>query len=142
MASNRKSTEVEVDKRQWSEPSKRSYTYVERASYYTEVAYRCLKCSTRAVFTAAEQKHAFEVKKRYIWQRRVLCANCYKKLHQLTLHERSLRQRWSEMSAAHKSDTIFIAEWLGVLVAQSCYGKRVNTAMANKLRKILGTLQT
>lgn len=142
MGRNRKSVEVEVDKRQWSEPSKRSYTYVERASHYADVAYRCLKCSAHAVFTAAEQKHAFEVKKRYIWQRRVLCANCYAELHRLTLRERSLRQRWSEMNAVLKSDAAFLADWLDLLVAKSRYGKRVNTAMANKLRKMLGALQT
>lgn len=135
-----KSAEIKVDQAQWSEPSKRSYAYVARAPHYADVVYRCLKCSANSVFTAAEQKHAFEVKKRYIWQRRILCIACHAALQQLKAREQALRQRWSKTSASLTHDATFLHEWLAALNELPSYGKRRNTSMSRRLDKLLTAL--
>jgi len=72
---------LSADAEQWSEESKRSRDYnytkgVERLSYRSE-HYWCNSCGRPVVFTAAQQKYAYEVEKRYIYQTRKLCEPCY-----------------------------------------------------------------
>lgn len=73
----RKPAPVRVDKEQWSRSSKQSLSYDFPKKTYKDTPYKCSLCFADAVFTAEEQKHAFEVRKAYIWQARVLCASCW-----------------------------------------------------------------
>jgi hypothetical protein len=63
----------------WSEASRRSRSYAPGAtvSYFDEY-YWCSNCGAPSVFTAVDQKHAFEVEKRYFLQRRTLCDPCWR----------------------------------------------------------------
>jgi hypothetical protein len=68
-----------ADQEQWSEASKRSRSYVKGADcVYRDEYYWCANCGKPCVFTAADQKQAYEVEKRYIFQQRKLCNLCYK----------------------------------------------------------------
>ncbi len=69
---------VLADQSLWSEASKRSRSYDQNgeAHYYDEY-YWCEQCEAPCVFTAADQKQAYEVEKRYLHQTRKLCRKCY-----------------------------------------------------------------
>jgi hypothetical protein len=62
----------------WSDANRRSRSYEPGAtvSYFDEY-YWCSHCGAPCVFTAVDQKHAFEVEKRYFLQRRTLCDACW-----------------------------------------------------------------
>jgi len=82
-----RSARVLADPSQWSESSKRSRSYEPSATiYYYDEFYWCRACGRPSVFSAQDQKHAFEVEKRYIHSTRVLCDPCY-------LARKAVRQR-------------------------------------------------
>ena len=76
--SNRVSTNANPDA--WSDESKKSRTYTagETAAYFDEY-YWCEECGTPCVFSGTDQKEAYEVQKRYIFQIRKLCSACWDK---------------------------------------------------------------
>lgn len=45
---------------------------------YMDEYYWCARCGAAAVFTALQQRHAYEVDKRYWLQRRKLCDGCHR----------------------------------------------------------------
>ena len=79
---------VPVDKSKWSDSSKRSFAFEIPKEYYEDIKYKCSHCRKRTVYTAAEQKIAFEEKKAYVSQRRVLCPKCWEEKRNI---ERELR---------------------------------------------------
>ncbi|WP_431256861.1 hypothetical protein ACQ86G_19460 [Roseateles chitinivorans] len=67
-----------ADQSAWSESSKRSRSYEPDATIrYFDEFYWCERCDAPCVFTAAQQKHAYEVEKRYLFQTRKLCDGCH-----------------------------------------------------------------
>lgn len=67
-----------VNQEGWSEASKRSRSYEPNIEmFYFDEYYWCENCGAPSVFTAAQQKHEFEVKKKYIHRRRKLCDPCW-----------------------------------------------------------------
>lgn len=70
---------IPADQSFWSEASKRSRSYApNRELRYYDEFYWCEHCRAPCVFTASDQKHAYEVEKRYLYQTRKLCDRCYK----------------------------------------------------------------
>lgn len=68
---------VPIDRSAWSEASQRtSGQYDERATEYEGIRCQCRKCTRSFVFTAQEQKIAFEVEKRFIWYEPKHCREC------------------------------------------------------------------
>jgi hypothetical protein len=64
---------------EWSKSSKRSRGFSEAAGQsYTNEYYWCRKCGSPAVFTAETQRDTYEVQKKPVYQRRVLCDPCWK----------------------------------------------------------------
>lgn len=73
-----KQASVLADQSAWSESSKRSRSYEPDATIrYFDEFYWCERCDAPCVFTAAQQKHAYEVEKRYLFQTRKLCDGCH-----------------------------------------------------------------
>src|SRR5882724_11634650 len=66
-----------VNPNHWSEESKRSMIFLSPPARYEDIHYQCMRCARPAVFTAVEQKLAFEGRKAYIWQGRTLCSQCW-----------------------------------------------------------------
>lgn len=63
---------------EWSDASKRSRSYEKGAQVaYFDEYYWCDSCKKPCVFSATDQKHVYEVKKRYFLQRRKLCDACW-----------------------------------------------------------------
>jgi len=62
----------------WSASSQRSRSFRgEAVRSYTNEYYWCRRCNSATVFTAEQQRDAYEVRKRSIHQRRVLCDPCW-----------------------------------------------------------------
>ena len=116
---------------EWSEESKRSFRYSALNSYvehYNEIEYTCIACNKKAVFSAKEQKHSYEVKKNYIWQKRVLCPTCY---HELQAIKASLLQCEALLS---KGNTEMLNEHLLLLSKLPSYGRKINKSIENKIK--------
>ena len=69
---------VRANQAAWSPQSQRSRAFEPGAAiWYHDEYYWCTKCGSPSVFTAAQQQHAYEIEKRYIYSTRTLCDRCY-----------------------------------------------------------------
>ncbi|HVK10935.1 MAG TPA: zinc-ribbon domain containing protein, partial [Gemmataceae bacterium] len=91
------------------------------------------------VFTAAEQKHTFEVRKVHIDQQRVLCRACHREWVALEREARDCRRRWSAERPALAGDPEFLRRWLVVLQALPGYNGSRDEAKIVMLRRLSGT---
>jgi putative zinc ribbon protein len=131
---------VRVDAERWSRSSKQSYSYVSPPRIYEDIYYECWRCGAADVFTAAEQKTAFEVKQAYIWQRRILCQSCFAKRRRLEQISRSHSKRWRESKSEVAKDRAFLEEWLIALEELPRYAARRNTANIAMIKKRVAAL--
>ena len=133
---------VEVDKEQWSESSKQSYAYQSGKHCYDDITYTCRKCGQEAVFLGEEQKVAFEIKKQYIWKRRVLCPDCNGKLFALRIVQREFEARWAAERNELSRDLKFLRAWQEVLAAFPEYGSRVGGNMVKRIEHVVAALES
>jgi hypothetical protein len=120
----------------WSEKSQGSVRASFR-THYTDRAYRCSACRKEAVFTAAEQKMAYEVKKTHIDVRRVLCTPCWRERHVVEQKIAACEAQWAESKPVLARDAAFLSTWRELLLEHHHYGARVNSAAANMLQHLL-----
>ena len=128
---------VIIDRNAWSEESKRSYAYEYTNKYYEDIGYLCIKCSSGCTFTAEEQKETYEVKKRYIWQRRVLCNRCFKELQILEKKNQEYETQWSNEDKSSRCKVKYLEDWLHLINELPKYGKSKNHSKAEQLLKII-----
>jgi hypothetical protein len=133
----RKQRTQPVNPNHWSESSKRSGIFQTPPSHYEDIAYRCARCGEPAVFTAADQKLAFEGRKAYIWQRRVLCPECWGERQRIEHGIRECQTRWRDRKSELQRDREFLRHWLGLLERHPEYGGRKNHAGINMLRRLV-----
>lgn len=125
-----------ADPRQWSEKSQGSVAASFR-THYRDRAYRCRNCRKDALFSAAEQKIAYEVKKTHIDVQRVLCHACWRESHVVQLKIAACEARWAESKQVLAHDAAFLSAWHALLLQHQRYGARANSAAKNMLRKLL-----
>jgi hypothetical protein len=130
---------VLADPSKWSDASRRSVA-VEWTREYRDIEYSCRRCRTRAIFSAADQKHAFEVMKAPISQQRVLCTECWRRSLVLERDIEHCEQQWAESRPQLSQDEGFLSRWLQLLTEIEAYGHRPNTAIKRMLAKLLGKL--
>ncbi len=121
----------------WSEASKRSVSYDFAPTHYSDIEYQCYRCGEAAVFSAEEQKEAFEVKKQHVWQRRNLCEHCFLKRRELEREVAKFESSWAQNKAALAKDRDALERWKEVLETLPYYGASRNTAHINMLKKVL-----
>lgn len=131
----------DIDRDQWSEASKRSYAYHYRRQHYEDIPYNCRRCRKACVFTGADQKIAFEVKKHYIWQRRTLCGDCHKALVGLRQLHRAMEIKWAARKTELSTDVAFMVAWRNVLLLFPAFGSREGGAMAKRLERLIGQVK-
>lgn len=107
-----KSSTISVDRSQWSESSQRTYTSI---SVYTDIAWRCRGCGQSFVFTAQEQKQAYEHEGVYIHWRPVLCDACASQAQSARDDLYRYEKRWKEDKQALQHDLSFLKRWLTAL---------------------------
>lgn len=113
----------------------------EWTSEYRDIEYSCWRCHARAIFSAADQKHTFEVIKAPISQQRVLCAECWKQSLVLAKDIEHCEQRWAESKLQLRQDEAFLSRWLQLLTEMEAYARnRPNTAIKRMLTKLLAQL--
>ncbi|MEO8002395.1 MAG: zinc-ribbon domain containing protein [Arenimonas sp.] len=131
------SARVPADPTQWSEESRRSVAS-DFITEYVDVHYQCWHCRAEAIYPAADQKHAFEVKKANISQRRLLCGPCWQASCKIASELESNQAKWATTKTILKTDKAFISGWLSLLLEQETYVPyRHDTARKNMLRNLL-----
>lgn len=101
-----------VQRDQWSEQSRRSYTWLK---FYQDIQYDCRICGIRAVFSALEQQHYYEVRKAHICTRRELCPPCFNFSRATARGIRSCERAWKEDRRHLRHDTAFLSNWLDLM---------------------------
>ncbi|MGL4666984.1 MAG: zinc-ribbon domain containing protein [Saezia sp.] len=133
---------VPVDRAKLSEASQRSYgSYNE---YYEDIPYTCAQCSRPSVFTADEQKYAFEVQKRYMWQKQLLCVTCHEASKVLRAQHKKFAQQWIADKDRLQNDKQFMTDWLVLLEEFKPYRVKNRVApevMIYRLQKLLAKLE-
>ncbi|MFO0802167.1 MAG: zinc-ribbon domain containing protein [Gemmataceae bacterium] len=128
---------VPCDPQQWSEESKRSVANDFPQESYQDKSYYCWRCRTPEVFTAAEQKHTFEVRKANIAQQRILCRSCHEARVLLNREIIECRQKWIEDRLALVRDHGFLRRWLSILETLPEYGESRDEANIVMLGRLL-----
>lgn len=128
-----------IHREQWSAASQRSLAFHSSAKVYEDRAYRCNRCAVQAVFTAAEQKRAYETEKQSIWCYRTLCQQCYGTFCRLKITHQQCQLQRQQNRAALASDVRFLTQWLAVMEALPSYRPQKKCSpMATLLRRLLG----
>jgi hypothetical protein len=134
----RKQKSQPVNPNHWSEKSKRSVTFQVPPSHYEDVHYKCGRCRRDAVFTAVDQKLAFEGRKAHIWQSRTLCSECWSERRRIEHDIRGCQVRWRTDERQLQHDGEFLRRWLRLLESHPDYGRRKNHAGIAMLRRLAG----
>lgn len=132
-----RATKVELDTRNGSAPSRRSLAAEFAGAHYQDLPLRCRRCDSGFVFTAAQQRQAFEVRKAYIWQQRILCEKCWQQRLALTGELRQLQSRWRAQRATLKRDIAALRRWRELLRQLPFYGCRQDLAQIAMLERLL-----
>ncbi len=105
---------------------------------YGDIHYECVKCDRASVFSAVDQKLAYEERQVYIWQRRSLCGECWNERRRVERAIRDCRNRWRDDKSSLRRDTAFLKKWLSLLELYPSFGARPNRAAIAMLLKLIG----
>ena len=128
---------IPLDRDNYSESSKRSVGFEYLGGFYASINYRCKKCYQSAIFTAIEQKESFEIKKKYMWQKRLLCNKCHKEMY---LVKKELLDIYSSYCCNKKTllmDEVFLSRWLLLLNEYPKYAQKGNPSRVKFVTKAL-----
>ena len=137
MANRASPDTVPADPSQWSESSQRSVSAAWTTEYAT-YGYTCWRCRERALFTAADQKYTYEIKKAPIDQKRILCEICWKQMNAITAELANCEEAWLRSKPKLRSDRAFLQAWLSLLQEREQYVPyKPDVARKNMLAKLL-----
>ena len=105
--------------------------------YYEDKSYVCRACGQASVFTAEQQKYAYEVKKALIYQERVLCESCFGERKRLEVASNDFLASWSENRGALKANGSALRRWKEILELLPKYGARQETARIKMLTRLI-----
>ncbi len=127
---------VPIDRTAWSTSSQRTAGhYDELAQEYEGIRCPCRGCEKSFVLTAAEQQHAYEVEKKYVWWRPTLCSICRTRLADLRGQDQQFQVQWNASSDDLKGNRAFVTQWLAVLREISKLAK--SNSMQTHLERLL-----
>ena len=130
-------TAVPADPSKWSEGSQRSVSSAW-VTEYTSFRYNCWRCRASSVFTAADQKYTYEVKKADINQQRVLCEACWKRSNAIAAELARCEALWATEKVRLRTDRAFLESWAKLLEERDEYvAYRADVAKKNMLAKLL-----
>jgi hypothetical protein len=128
---------VPANPSEWAEGSQRTVA-AHFIHEYKDKQYKCWHCRADSVFTAADQKYTYEVRKADINQQRLLCQTCWRRSNEIAGELESCTRSWSESKPVLRSDKSFLAHWLALLEERETYVPlRRDVARKNMLRKLL-----
>lgn len=127
-----------VDRSQWSTESQRSYSSFP---LYRDIEYVCYTCGAQAVFSAAEQKRQYEVKKNHISTVRRLCPDCFTLSIKTSNDIRACERAWKEDRKTLGTDSAFLLHWLESMAQYKRFRPyRHNFAIEAMIRKLLSAM--
>ena len=134
--------QFEIDKTKWSASSQRSLgRYDERARYYEDLSFRCTKCERSFLFTAAQQKEAFEERKEYVRRYPTLCQSCAAQRELLLATLKECQSAWVLHKDALSHDRTFLERWRVALREIASYGRKgSNPSVVTMLSRLLQEL--
>lgn len=106
-------------------------------AHYHDLPLGCRRCARAFVFSAGQQRESFEVRKRHVWQRPLLCPACWSLCLGLKAELKVLRSRWNSQRAAVKRDIDALRRWLQLLDQLSECAMRRDTAQIAMLKGLL-----
>ena len=130
-------TGIPADPTQWSEASQRtlSAVYIKE---YKDKHYQCWHCRTEAVFSAADQKYTYEIKKANIDQQRILCETCWRRSLEIARELSTCKDAWALSKPKLMIDSKFLNRWLKLLEEQETYVPyKHDVARKKMLRKLI-----
>ena len=137
---NSRMKKVRINKKNYSDSSKNSVGHEFLGEYYEDIHYKCSKCYKPAVFSAQEQKDAFETRKEYMWAKRVLCHLCWKEMRSIKKELEVKDSFYIQNKEAVLQDREILENWLELLKQYAKYVKKSDTAkigmLENALRRI------
>jgi hypothetical protein len=105
---------------------------------YKTYGYTCWHCRERAVFTAADQKYTYEIKKAPIDQKRILCEKCWKRMNAIAAQLEECQGAWLQSKSTLRSDQAFLQRWFDLLQEQEQYVPyKRDVARKNMLAKLI-----
>ena len=138
MPSKPKHASIPADRTKWSEKSQRTLS-AEFIREYKDRRYQCWQCRAEAVFTAADQRYTYEVKKAPIDQQRILCEACWRRSITIKAELSACGDTWEKSQGERRSDIGVLKRWLGLLEEQEEYiPYKPDSAKKNMLRKLIG----
>jgi len=129
---------VPIDRSLWSHSSQRSSggEYDAAATHYEGIRFRCRACEASCVFTAEEQRIAYEEHKKFVSWLPSLCAACGTELTGLQSRAQLYQAQWNSAREAMATDKSFLESWLAVLQSLRAHGK-ANESMEHMLLRRL-----
>jgi hypothetical protein len=103
---------------------------------YRDIEYQCSRCHRSAIFSAEDQKIAFEVKKASIWQRRHFCPACWSERLEIEGKISRCEAEWKSRKDQLQKDIPFLNGWLALLQLRPSYGASENTSAIAMLRRL------
>jgi hypothetical protein len=119
---------VPINKSEYSEESMRSVGHEFLGNYYEDIKYECGKCKKNSIFSAIEQQQTFEIRKKYMWIQRKLCAVCYIEMKALKTELLRIEEYYCRNKVVTLASKSFLAEWLRLLELYPKFGKEQNSA--------------
>jgi hypothetical protein len=137
MYKKRASEKVPINKEEYSESSKRSAGHEYLGEYYSAYKYGCFKCGKKAIYSAIEQKEAYENRKEYMWAKPTLCSQCWKEKRVLKTTNNKMESLFCLEKEKYLADENFLNEWLKSLIEYGLYTNKANTARIEFIKKHL-----
>ncbi len=131
--------DLKIDRSKWHKPWNLGH-YDENATHYEGLRSRCLKCGVSFVFSAQEQKQAFEVEHRYPRYLPTLCSACSGEWETLEKQILEYEHSWEANRRDLACDREFLDMWLALLKKGQSYRKKRFESRIRMLVKTIGGL--
>ncbi len=128
---------IPADPTQWSESSQKTLSAVF-IKEYRDKPYQCWRCRVEAVFSAADQKYTYEVRKANIDQQRILCGACWRRSLEIARELNTCQISWAAAKAKLRTESAFLVRWLKLLEELETYVPyKHDASRKNMLRKLI-----
>ena len=141
LRNDKQKVKIPLNRDEYSDESKRSLGHEYLGDEYKDIKYKCAKCEKKALFTASEQKQAFEVRKEYMWIKRTLCTPCWREMRKIKSKLQAMELHYCENKEQSLNSKDFLTSWLTLLVLHPQYGKTANPARIVFVKKYLAMLK-
>jgi hypothetical protein len=131
------SSRAPVDASQWSRAGQRRLGYLSPPRYYEDRVFACRSCQCESVFTAAQQKHEFEVKKAHPLRQHVLCQSCLLRKREIQEINARYLACWNESTEHFAKDVTSMLLWLAALQELPTFGARRDSARIRMLQRLI-----